>query len=157
MRTPLLARLALPVIQVMVVGGIVTRAVAPAAAAGPETDYSIAFTGASGLPADVDAMVAAAGGTITTRLPEIGGIGVSSTNPDFASAIGRNNVVKAVAPAVRLSLPDPVATSAEDNAGTASPPGPDPQAMPDSLGKEQWDKMRMNATLDGSYAVQRGR
>ena len=29
--------------------------------------------------------------------------------------------------------------------------------MPDPLGKEQWDKMRMNATLTGSYAMQRGR
>ncbi len=29
--------------------------------------------------------------------------------------------------------------------------------MPDNLGREQWDKMRMNATLTGSYAVQQGK
>ena len=33
----------------------------------------------------------------------------------------------------------------------------DPQPMPDPLGSQQWDKMRMNATLTGSYAVQQGR
>src|SRR3954451_10880242 len=127
MRTPLLARLALPVIPVVVVGGIVTGAVAPAAAAGPATVYSIAFTGANGLPANVDSLVAAAGGTVTTRLPEIGGVGVTSTNPDFAAAIGRNSSVKAVNTSVAFSLPDPVATSETDNGGTASPPGTDPQ------------------------------
>src|SRR4051812_21885602 len=100
MRTPLLARLALPAIPVVVVGGIVTGAVAPAAAAGPSTAYSIAFTGASGLPANVDSLVAAAGGTVTARLPEIGGVGVTSTNPGFAAAMGRNSSVKAVAPSV---------------------------------------------------------
>jgi subtilisin family serine protease len=157
MRTPLLARFALPVIPVVVVGGIVTGAVAPAAAAGPSTVYSIAFTGASGLPANVDSLVAAAGGAVTTRLPEIGGVGVTSTNPDFAAAMGRNSSVKAVAPSVKFSVPDPVATSETDNAGTASAPGPDPQPMPDSLGKEQWDKMRMNATATGSYSKQLGR
>jgi subtilisin family serine protease len=29
--------------------------------------------------------------------------------------------------------------------------------MPDSLGHQQWDKMRMNVSLTGSYALQRGR
>ena len=47
--------------------------------------------------------------------------------------------------------------SAENNGGTYSPAGPDPQPMPDPLGREQWDKMRMNATMTGSYAVQQGR
>lgn len=157
MRTSLLARLALPVTPVVAVGGMVVGAVAPAAAAGPATAYSIAFTGSSGLPANVDAMVASAGGTITTRIPQIGGVGVTSTNPGFAAAMGRNSAVKAVAPAVRYSVPDPVAASETNNAGTAASPGPDPQPMPDSLGQQQWDKMRMNATLTGSYARQQGR
>ena len=98
MRTPLLARFALPVIPVMAFGGILTGVVAPAAAAGPSTVYSIAFNGPSGLPANVDALVAAAGGTVTTRLPEIGGIGVTSTNPNFAAALGKNSSVKARVP-----------------------------------------------------------
>jgi hypothetical protein len=135
---------------------------APAAAAGPATDYTIAFSNPNGLPADVDALVAAAGGTVTQRLPEIGGIGVTSTNPDFAAAMGRNSSVKAVAKSAQTSLIDPVDAAATgpgsgSNGGNAAPAGPDPQPMPDSLGKEQWDKMRMNATLTGSYAVQQGR
>ena len=84
-------------------------------------------------------------------------MGVTSSNPDFAAALARSSSVKAVAPAVKFSVPDPVATTEANNGGTYSPPGPDPQPMPDSLGREQWDKMRMNATLTGSYAVQQGR
>ncbi|MGZ4567044.1 MAG: S8 family peptidase [Blastococcus sp.] len=157
MRTRPLARLAaVPVAPLILVAGLAAGA-APASAAGPETVYSIAFSNPSGLPSNVDAMIAAAGGTITTRIPQIGGVGVTSTNPDFAAAIGRNSSVKAVAPAVSFSVPDPVSTSESNNAGTYSPPGPDPQAMPDPLGKEQWDKMRMNATSAGSYSKQQGR
>jgi hypothetical protein len=137
----------------------------PAAATGSSdgsTAYTIAFSNPSGLPANVDAMVAAAGGRITDRLPLIGGIGATSSDPGFAAAMAANNTVKAVAPSAEVGLIDPTdnatsADSATDNGGSASPAGADPQPMPDSLGKEQWDKMRMNATLSGSYAVQPGR
>jgi lantibiotic leader peptide-processing serine protease len=129
---------------------------------GSTTAYSIAFTNPSGLPANVDALVSAAGGRITQRLPEIGGLGVESSSPTFAADLARSPSVKAVAPAARTELIDPVDSaastdSAANNGGTVTPTGPDPQPMPDSLGREQWDKMRMNATLSGSYAVQRGR
>jgi subtilisin family serine protease len=161
MRRTLLARLAAPTGALVLTAAAAVGAAAPAAAAGPATDYTIAFSNANGLPADVDALVAAAGGTVTQRLPQIGGIGVTSTNPDFAAAMGRNNGVKAVAQSVRTSLVDPVDAAATggpaNGGGSASPAGPDPQPMPDPLGNEQWDKMRMNATLSGSYAVQQGR
>src|SRR3954447_15347834 len=160
MRRTLLARLAAPTGALVLTAAATVAAAAPAAAAGPATDYTIAFT-TSGLPADVDALVAAAGGTVTQRLPQIGGIGVTSTNPDFAAAMGRNNGVKAVAQSARTSLVDPVDAAAtggpSNSGGGASPAGPDPQPMPDPLGKDQWDKMRMNATVSGSYAVQQGR
>src|SRR5207244_11844554 len=52
---------------------------------------------------------------------------------------------------------DPSASSSTDNGGTFSPTGSDAQAMPDSLGSEQWDKKKLNATTTGTYAVQRGR
>ncbi|MFL6139322.1 MAG: S8 family serine peptidase [Frankiaceae bacterium] len=129
--------------------------------AGASTLYSVAFNSPNALPANADAMVAAAGGTVTDRLPEIGGIGATSSDPNFAASLASNPAVKAVAPAVQTGLIDPVDSSATsssgNNGGTFSPPGPDPQPMPDSLGREQWDKMRMNATLTGSYAVQQGR
>ena len=44
--------------------------------------YTVAFANGS-LPANVDQLVAAAGGTIVVRLPEIGGIGVTSVEPDL--------------------------------------------------------------------------
>ena len=52
------------------------------------THYVIAFHQQNGLPANVDKMVADAGGTIVERLPELGGIGVESTNPNtFAESV----------------------------------------------------------------------
>ena len=57
--------------------------------------YVVAFNQTSGLPNNVDQLVAAAGGTITERIPEIGGIGVESDNANFASMIARTSSVKA--------------------------------------------------------------
>jgi subtilisin family serine protease len=162
MRRPLLVRLAAPGASLLLAAVAAVGAAPMAAAAGPPTDYTVAFTDASGLPANTDALVAAAGGQVRTRLPEVGGVGVTSTDPDFAAKMSRNSSVKAVAASVTTKLIDPVEDAAgtggsSDNGGNFSPPGPDPQPMPDSLGREQWDKMRMNATATGSYAVQPGR
>lgn len=127
------------------------------------TQWVVAFNQTGSLPSNVDQMVASAGGTITDRLPEIGGIGVSSTNPNFGVAISANAEVKAADTATQTLLIDPVddstpgTQSADNNGGTYSPTGSDTQPMPDSLGYEQWDKKKMNATLTGSYAIQRGR
>src|SRR5579871_6325213 len=57
-------------------------------------DYTVAFNQTSGLPSDVDSLVSAAGGTITVRIPEIGGIGVSSSNPNFAAQMAQSSEVK---------------------------------------------------------------
>jgi hypothetical protein len=122
--------------------------------------WVVAFKG-NGLPNNVDQLVANAGGTIVTRIPEIGGIGASSSNPDFGAKIRANNSVLAADRAIETKLIDPSQdvgiTSADNNGGNYSPTGFDTQAMPDNLGYEQWDKKKMNATLDGSYAVQPGR
>lgn len=142
---------------------LLTAAAALPASAEP-THYVVVFHQTSGLPADADKIVADAGGTIVERLPEIGGVGVTSSNPDFLAALNGNSAVRAADAATQISL-DPTwnqmdadATGdSSTNGGTFSPAGPDPQPMPDSLGSQQWDKMRMNATLSGSYALQRGR
>jgi subtilisin family serine protease len=159
MRRPLIVGLA--AVSLTLATAATAGSGAASAASDPSTLYAVAFSNSSGLPANVDAMVQAAGGTITDRMPDIGGIGATSSDPNFAANLAANNTVKAVAPAVQLNLIDPTDTSGTanggNNGGTFSPPGPDPQPMPDSLGKEQWDKMRMNATLTGSYAVQQGR
>jgi subtilisin family serine protease len=105
-------------------------------------------------------MVTNAGGTIAIKVPEIGGIAATSSNSNFgANMMGNVQVKKAdIATPTQLIDPvDPTEQSATDNGGNYSPTGSDTQAMPDSLGYEQWDKKKMNATPTGSYAVQPGR
>jgi subtilisin family serine protease len=152
--------------HLVVLAGIAAAVLVPASAmgtpqAGPQ-HYTIAFTNPNGLPANVDQIVAQAGGTIVERLPEIGGVGAESSNPSFAQDVAKNNSVWAASVSAQTSLIDPQvqdtgADSATDNGGNASPTGSDAQPMPDSLGSEQWDKKKLDATLSGSYAVQRGR
>jgi subtilisin family serine protease len=125
-----------------------------------EKTWVIAFKG-NGLPNNVDKLVGDAGGTIVTRIPEIGGIAATSTNPDFGTAIKGSSSVMAADPATETKLIDPSAdvgiTSADNNGGNYSPTGSDAVLMPDPLGFEQWDKKKMNATPAGSYTIQPGR
>ena len=100
--------------------------------------WVVAFKG-QGLPADVDAQVASAGGTIIARMPEIGGIAVSSSRPDFGAAVATSSSVLAADIATKTQLIRPGASgpellSATDNGGTYSPTGSDLQPMPDPLG-----------------------
>ncbi|HZR08163.1 MAG TPA: S8 family serine peptidase [Myxococcales bacterium] len=136
----------------------------PAAAASAATHYVVAFNQPNGLPNNVDKLIADAGGTIVERLPQIGGVGVTSDNPDFIANILNSSSVKSADTATPMSLnptwyqaADTSADSSTNNGGTASPTGSDAQPMPDPLGYEQWDKKKLNATLTGSYALQRGR
>ena len=128
---------------------------------GPTKRWVVVFNQPNGLPANVASMVTAAGGTITVRLPEVGAIAARSSNPDFATAMAGNPQVLAVSEDVEMDLiPDleePGATDAGNNGGQVSPPGPDPQPGTEPLYQQQWDKMRVNASATGSYAVQRGR
>ena len=131
---------------------------------GGAQNYVVLFTSPSGLPKDVDRMVAKAGGTVTARLPEIGAIGASSNNPEFAAQVESDPSVKAVSadnevqmiPASGSIEPGDV-NALESAGGPAEPAGPDPQPGTEPLYNQQWDKMRMNASATGSYAVQRGR
>ena len=135
------------------------------AAAGDAKRYVVVFQ-KTDLPINVDAIVTAAGGTITSRLPQIGAVGATSTNSNFAAAVAANTEVRAVSEDIELQMiPENIemqliptlAPPQQAEPGPAEPAGPDPQPMPDNLGNQQWDKMRMNATATGSYAVQRGR
>jgi hypothetical protein len=122
--------------------------------------FVVAFQQNDGLPSNVDNIVSAAGGTIVTKIPEIGGIAVSSSNPNFIAAIKANKQVKSadIATATQLIDPiDPTEQSADNNGGNYTPTGSDTQAMPDNLGFEQWDKKKLNATTTGTYAIQQGR
>jgi subtilisin family serine protease len=146
-----------------VLGLLVAAVALPATAA--SRHYVVVFNQPSGLPNNVDKLVSDAGGTIVERVPEIGGIGVASDNPSFAANMAANAQVKAADLSTEISIgatwtrADEGATtdSSTNNGGNFSPAGPDPQPMPDPLGFQQWDKMRINATLTGSYSKQLGR
>lgn len=121
------------------------------------TKYTVAF-GSSSLPANVDKLVADAGGTIVARLPQIGGLGVVSSNPSFAAKMDGIASVAATQASIKTSLrPIDDRRHSERRARRSSGAGQDPQPEPDNLGDQQWDKMRMNVSLTGSYAVNRGR
>jgi subtilisin family serine protease len=147
-------------------GSAATRGVSTA----PSAMYTVAFANGS-LPANVDQLVAAAGGTIVVRIPEIGGIGVMSANPTFATRMSASASVASAGSSVESGFPkQPRESSSMMNArqrafsshgrrhgGGQSGAGTDPQPEPDHLGAQQWDKMRMNVSLSGSYAINRGR
>ncbi len=138
--------------------------------------YTVAFANGS-LPANVDQLVGAAGGTIVVRLPEIGGLGVVSSSATFAARMSASASVAAAEKSARTSIGPTEAGGTFGSAVTATRTqatfsrfrrhhagggngagaGADPQPEPDDLGSEQWDKMRMNVSLTGSYAIDRGR
>src|SRR5437868_11481392 len=76
-----------------------------AAEAGPAAadTYVVAFNQQS-LPANVDKLVADAGGTIVLSVPQIGGIAVESSNPNFLSAISAVSGVHSADFATQTSL-----------------------------------------------------
>jgi subtilisin family serine protease len=115
------------------------------------TLYTVVFNN-SALPANADKLVADAGGTIARRLPKLGGLGVVSSDPTFAARMDANSAVAATQASGRTSLV-PISEAAAAPAGGA---GADPQAEPDPLGNEQWDKMRMNVSSTGSYLRNQG-
>lgn len=124
----------------------------------PQT-WVVAFQNANALPDNVDQMVTSAGGSILAKMPEIGGLAATSSNPNFGVNMLGNVQVKTADLSTPTLLIDPVVgtESSTNNGGTAQPTGSDTQPMPDSLGYEQWDKKKMNATPSGSYAIQPGR
>jgi hypothetical protein len=147
---------------------LATGATASARGAGPVgTRYTVAFTSSS-LPANVDKLVADAGGTIAVRMPQIGGLGVVSSSPSFVAKMSSVASVAAATRSIKTSL-EPVdekqfeqgkarqSRERHEHGGKAAGVGVDPQSEPDQLGSEQWDKMRMNVSSTGSYAVNRGR
>jgi subtilisin family serine protease len=130
------------------------------APATPQT-WVIAFQNANGLPDNVDTVVANAGGKVLVKIPEIGGLAATSSNPNFGANMVANVQVKTADVATKTQLIDPVdptEQSSTNNGGTPQPTGSDcATCMPDNLGYEQWDKKKMEATLLGSYAMQLGR
>jgi len=121
---------------------------------GPSKRYVVAFAQSSGLPADAAQLVASASGTISTSLPEIGGLRATSSNPSFASALLASPEVAAVDVETAWRM------TPRDDAGGAPVAGPTSHSATDGMDPlydQQWDKLRLDATPSGSYAIQRGR
>jgi subtilisin family serine protease len=121
----------------------------------PAKRYVVAFAQTSGLPADASQLVSAAGGSITSSIPQVGGLRVTSTNPDFAAALLRSAEVAAVdlETEQRMVAPDDTAAAAPRPRMRQGAPG---DGM-DPLYGQQWDRLRLDATPAGSYAIERGR
>src|SRR5206468_6926156 len=87
--------------------------------------------------------VAAAGRSVKTSLPP----------SDSTASFGASSAAQLRAAAVNVRSHRHRGGRGGNTAGA----GADPQPEPDDLGSEQWDKMRMNVSLTGSYAVDQGR
>src|SRR5919198_2193828 len=138
--------------------GAAALALALAAPGGARTDgggpqrYVVLFTGTSGLPANASKLVAAAGGTVTATLQQLGAVRVSSARGDFAAAVASSPQVAGVGvDAVRQLIPS------GDAGGSAPRPAAAPSTGGDPLSGQRWDKAQMDATPSGSYSIQRGR
>lgn len=129
-----------------------------ASAFAEEKKYVIVLKHPNLIPASVDQAVQDAGGTITTRIPQIGTLGADSANPNFIAEMKANKNVDEVSELVMHRM---VPTPEQMNLRPASAieaPGPDTQTGPDPFYNPfQWDKKRIRASNEGSYPVQQGR
>ena len=114
------------------------------------------------LPGDADRSVEQAGGSITKRLPEVGAIVAVSSNPNCRADIdpkvadvGEDIEVRMILTRTNESHLRWRSSAAGD--GPVEPPGSDTQTGSEPFYPFQWDKKRMRASNQGSYAVQQGR
>ena len=129
-----------------------------------EKRWVIVFNQPSDLPANVERIVADAGGRVLTAVPQIGALVAVSSDEGFATKIAAEPRVRAVSENVltqglpRLPYLSVMAADAADTQGPAEPPGDDTQTGSEPFYNPfQWDKKRMRASNQGSYGVQRGR
>ena len=127
-----------------------------------EKRWVVIFHSQSSMPSNVDKRVADAGGTILAQLPEVGAVAATSNNPNFAADMSRDSSVSDVAEDVELPMiPSPEEMHAQVVAESAvEAPGDDTQTGPPGeffYTPYQWDKRRIRASNQGSYAVQQGR
>lgn len=162
----LIRRMFTVAVLVLLSAGVSTATTVSAATVTSETGRWAVVFNVDELPANVDDLVASAGGTVTERIPLIGAVRVQSTDSTFASRMAATSGVRAVSADLDFQLipegnaaplPPPEQPPVEEPNGPTEPAGSDPQPGFDNLYNQQWDKMRMNASATGSYAVQRGR
>ena len=122
--------------------------------------YIIVLHHQNQIPASVERAIQDAGGTITAKIPQIGALGVESANPDFAAIMAANKSVDQVSEDIMYRMiptPEQMGLKAAGD-GPVEPPGDDTQTGSEPFyNPYQWDKKRMRASNQGSYAVQQGR
>ncbi|GAB4479402.1 MAG: S8 family serine peptidase [Anaerolineae bacterium] len=91
---------------------LTTATIAPAAAQGPARSYIIMANGNS-LPNRLEQRVAAAGGTITATIPQIGLAVAESSDPNFAANAERIAGIRSVFTDIRLEYTKPMAVEAD--------------------------------------------
>lgn len=122
--------------------------------------YVIVLHSQNMISASVEKAIQDAGGTITTRVPEIGALGAESANPDFVTVMQANKNVEEIGEDVEYQMiPTPEQMNIQPVAeGAVESPGDDTQTGPDVLyNRYQWDKKRIRASNQGSYPLQQGR
>ncbi|HJQ34477.1 MAG TPA: S8 family serine peptidase [Pyrinomonadaceae bacterium] len=145
--------------------GAVTGPVTRTSAQSTTKRWVIVYHQQNSLPSDADRSVGKAGGTVTRRLPEVGAAVAESSNPNFAADVARDPKVWGVAEDVEVQMiptPNKLGLVAAGNLeaagdGPVEAPGDDTQTGSEPFYRFQWDKKRMRASNQGSYAVQQGR
>lgn len=129
-------------------------------AQGTTKRYVIVYHQQSSIPKTADDRVARMGGQIVTRLDEVGAVVATSANPNFAAELAKSDPsVSDISEDVEVKMiptPEEMGIVAMGD-GPVEPPGSDTQTGPEPFYPFQWDKKRMRASNQGSYAVQRGR
>ena len=158
-------RLALSLLLFALVSSALPRVGARAAAQGEEKRYIVIYNSQSSIPKNADRGVAQAGGQVLARLDQVGALVATSTSPTFAADLPNVDAqVSDVAEDIPVQMiPTPIqmgvlnADDLDAQASNVEPPGDDTQTGSEPFYRFQWDKKRMRASNQGSYAVQRGR
>ncbi|HEY6190135.1 MAG TPA: S8 family serine peptidase [Pyrinomonadaceae bacterium] len=122
--------------------------------------YVIVYHQSSSIPKTADDRVARMGGQIITRMDEIGAVVATSSNPNFAAELAQaDSSVSDISEDIEIKMiptPEEMGLNAMGD-GPVEPPGSDTQTGPEPFYPFQWDKKRIRASNQGSYAVQQGR
>jgi subtilisin family serine protease len=124
--------------------------------------WVVIFHSQSSLPSNVGERVANAGGSLLAQLPEVGAVAATSDSPNFPANMANDNQVSDVVEDIEVQMipsPDQMQVQVVSESAVEAP-GDDTQTGPPGeffYTPYQWDKRRMRASNQGSYAVQQGR
>jgi lantibiotic leader peptide-processing serine protease len=153
-------RMVIAAVLVLVAGGLLATVPANAGSDGKDREYVVQYKeGASA--ADARAAIRDAGGTVVDEITAIGLAKVRTSNPSFVSealgeralaGVARNRIVGYAEPALQPKVDDVESLIAADGAGPTVTAAVDAEP----LANLQWDMAMIDATADGSHAVDTG-